>query len=322
MTWFKRCSLIAVLCLPLAGLYAIVTYCRRYGYAKGWFTRTKLPVPVIVVGNITVGGTGKTPTVIALCRWLQQIGYCPGIVSRGYKGQADEYPLSVTEVTDPKQCGDEPLLIHKKTQVPVVVDPNRVRAAQHLLEYEHCDIVVSDDGMQHYALDRDIEIALIPGHDNFGNGWLLPAGPLREPVSRLETVDYVMTKGQAGMGQYQLKIQAKRFYHLQSDTEVELFDWQRRQVNAVAGIANPKEFFDLLRLHHLKVIEHPFPDHHHYQSKDLDFGDKLPIIMTEKDAVKCQGFANEQVYVLGIDLELPPVMLDDLKGRIVGMSHG
>lgn len=321
MTWFRRRSLVAILCLPLAGLYAIIVFCRRYCYEKHWFNCTKLPVPVIVVGNITVGGTGKTPTVIALCRWLQQMGYCPGIVSRGYKGKAEKYPLSITQSTDPRQCGDEPLLIHKKTQVPVVVDPNRVCAAQHLLKYEHCDIIVSDDGLQHYAMGRDIEIVLTPGHDNFGNGWFLPAGPLRESVSRLEQVDYVMTKGQPDVGQYPLTIQAKSFYQLQSNMSVELFDWQRREVHAVAGIAHPKEFFDLLRSHHLKVIEHPFPDHHHYEPKDVDFADKLPIIMTEKDAVKCQAFANEKMYVLSIDVELPPVMLDDLKSRIIGMKH-
>ena len=322
MKWFRHRTGLAILLLPLAFLYWLLITLRRWLYQQGFLSKTKVSVPVIVVGNINVGGTGKTPTVIALCHWLQELGYAPGVVSRGYKGKAPQYPLSINEETNPSWCGDEPLLIRKKTQCPVVVDPNRVAAAQYLIKHEACNVIISDDGLQHYALERDVEIALVPAKRDFGNGWLLPAGPLREPISRLDTVDYILTKGESVAEEHSLKLQVSCLYQLTTDKQGELFDWQKLKVHAVAGIAKPQEFFDLLRSYKLTVIEHPFPDHYAYQASDCDFNKEgYPIVMTEKDAVKCKTFADDYFFAVGIELSIPKVVLDGIRSRLSGFVY-
>lgn len=297
--WYQP-SLLAYLLVPISWLYRSVIALRRWCYQIGIFKTHRLNVPVIVVGNISVGGTGKTPFVIALVEQLQQQGLKPGVVSRGYGARASKYPLAISKDVDPKQCGDEPFLIAQRTNCPVVVDPNRPRAADHLLQLYDCNVIISDDGLQHYALARDYEIVL--RRDN--NGFCLPAGPLREPLSRLKSVDYVINDLRIGHdGVYQLNQVAQK----KSLTEF-------NTVHAVAGIAHPERFFSLLADAGLNVIKHPFPDHHSFSSEELEFSD-FPVIMTEKDAVKCRSFAYTNHWVLPITAELPT----DLSRQIAGV---
>lgn len=290
MTFWYRSSLLAYLLAPISWIYRIVIAARRWCYKIGLFKTHQLNVPVIVVGNITVGGTGKTPFVIALVEKLKEQGRKPGVISRGYGARAPKYPLSINEHVSPSQCGDEPYLIAMRTQCPVVVDPNRPRAACYLLENKHCDVIISDDGLQHYALGRDYEIAL----HRKSNGFCLPSGPLREPLSRLKTVDYVLED---------LKITHGDAYQLNhSDQKKPLSEFNT--VHAVAGIAHPERFFSMLEAAGLNVIKHSFPDHHAFRSDELVFTE-YPVIMTEKDAVKCRDFSLSNHWVLPINVEVP-----------------
>ncbi|MDF2868209.1 MAG: lipid-A-disaccharide kinase, partial [Gammaproteobacteria bacterium] len=211
--WYGHNKLVYLL-LPFSWLYRLIIALRRYGYKKDIFKSFTASVPVIVVGNITVGGTGKTPLVVALAHFLKQQGYKPGIVSRGYGGQAESYPKFVNANSNPLQVGDEPLLIAKNTHCPVVVDPKRVRAVQTLLYRFACDIVISNDGLQHYALARTIEIAVIDGARRFGNAHCLPAGPLREPITRLRTIDFIVCNGKTQADEYVMNLAAKRFMNV------------------------------------------------------------------------------------------------------------
>ncbi|MEJ2653110.1 MAG: tetraacyldisaccharide 4'-kinase [Gammaproteobacteria bacterium] len=254
---------LSILLLPLSGVFGLLVSLRRFAYETGMLRRHKLPVPVIVIGNITVGGTGKTPLVIWLVESLRGAGYRPGVVSRGYGGDTARMPQLVTADSDPVAVGDEPVLIAQRAACPVAVAPRRVMAARALIADHDCNVIVSDDGLQHYALERDMEIAVIDGERRLGNGHYLPAGPLREQATRLRRVDIMVVNGKALPG----------------------------ECHAVAGIGNPARFFDQLRGQGLKVVEHPFPDHHRFRAADLRFGDDLPVVMTEKDAVKCRAFA-------------------------------
>lgn len=312
MRWFATRGVIACLLWPLSCLYGLLLAARRYLYQQNILKRPFFSVPIIVVGNITVGGTGKTPTVIALCQWLKAQGYQPGVVSRGYKGQAQHYPLSVTTAVDPILCGDEPWLIHQHTQCPVVVDPKRVRAVAWLLQHTSCDVVVSDDGLQHYGLRRTFEIALVNQRVGFGNGWLLPAGPLREPLSRLKTVDMVLHKSPQPHDPQGLMFQIQSLYRLQDHASEDLASWQGRKVHAVAGISVPQQFFDDLTQLGLTVIPHPFPDHYVFKASDFCFKENYPIIMTEKDATKCRNFVKEDWYVAALTVTLPTLLLENL----------
>lgn len=292
--WYKK-NWLNYLLLPLSWCYQSIMSIRRWCYQTRWFKSYRSPAPVIVVGNLTVGGTGKTPVVIELAKQLTNLGYKPGIVSRGYGGKAPEYPFLVSNNADVNFSGDEPKLIAKRTNCPVVVDPKRPRAAQFLLNNFSCDIVLSDDGLQHYAMDRDVEIVVQDSQRGNGNSFCLPAGPLREPIKRLASVDYVLTKLQPNVDTvYQLNNPEKT---------LELKDFSK--VHAVAGIGNPNKFFNLLRDNGVEVIEHPFPDHHRFRAKDLAFNDDLPIIITEKDAVKCDAISAPNCWVLAISVTLP-----------------
>lgn len=270
--------------LPLSWLFCTVALLRRYFYRKGLLSSHRLPVPVIIVGNISVGGTGKTPLLIALCNYLSSHGYRPGVVSRGY-GAACNGTCSVSTNDNAENCGDEPLLIRRRTACPVVIGKDRVAAAKKLLAENECDLILSDDGMQHYRLARDIEIAVVDTQRRFGNGFCLPAGPLREPESRLDSVDLVVYHGVTDDDYH---------FHLEFGEAVNLASSEMRlprlfaggPVHAVAGIGHPQRFFDQLRSHGLELIEHAYPDHHQFAAGDIDFADDLPILMTEKDAVK------------------------------------
>lgn len=301
---WQRDTLISRLLLPLAWLYGAVVALNRYLYAAGWRPSHKLTVPVVVVGNITVGGTGKTPLVAAIVRQLVGQGWQPGIITRGYRGRAKSWPQLVTAYSDPLQVGDEPVLLASRSRVPVVADPNRVRGARWLLAHE-CDVIVSDDGLQHHRLRRDFEIAVVDGERRFGNGRCLPAGPLREPPARLARVDAVVVQGTADAGEWSMRL-APTVFRRVTDPEAgaPLDAFRGQKAHALAGIGYPPRFFRLLRELGVDVIEHPFPDHHTFQRRDIEFAEPYPIIMTEKDAVKCRQFAGEDAWYLAVEAQL------------------
>lgn len=291
--------------LPLSWLFRGVVAFRRWAYRNGLKKRVRLPVPVIIVGNISVGGTGKTPLVIWLIERLKQAGYRPGIVTRGYAGQAKTWPQAVTATSDPAQVGDEPVLLAQRCHCPIVAGPDRVLDAQQLLA-QGCNVIVSDDGLQHYRLQRDIEIVVIDGERRLGNGHCLPAGPLREPPVRLQDVDFVITNGAARSGEVLMTLIQGQAHALQGrGIDRNLQDFAKEQVHAVAGIGHPGRFFTQLRQRGLQLIEHPFPDHHPYQAADLQFNDDLPVLMTEKDAVKYRPYATHVHWYVPVVAQLP-----------------
>jgi len=284
---------------PLAGLYAQVAD-RRAAAQRAEARR--LPLPVIVVGNIAVGGTGKTPVTLALVELLQELGRHPGVISRGYGGQGP-FPRIVRPADDPGAVGDEPLLISRRSGVPVCVAPDRVAAGRVLLAaHPSVDVLVCDDGLQHYRLARDLEICVIDGQRGHGNGWRLPAGPLREPPSRARDCDLRLVNGgeASGYGADSLRfdLALDRLQPLAGGASQPLSDWAGRSVHAVAGIGNPGRFFAALSALGLRVEPHPFPDHHAFSADDLAFGDDRPVLMTEKDAVKCAAFADARLWVV------------------------
>jgi tetraacyldisaccharide 4'-kinase len=296
--WYKD-PFIGVWLSPLGFLFNDAVKFRKFLYRRGVLKTHTLPVPVIVVGNITVGGTGKTPLIIWLTRLLQDSGFKPGIISRGYGGQSESWPQWVDADSDAKYAGDEALLIAKQTGCPMAVGPLRVEAANMLLRNADCNIILSDDGLQHYALNRDIEIAVIDGDRRFGNGYCLPAGPLREPVERLQSVDLIIVNGE--------KSEDNEFsMQLVGDTAVNLVTGEQKPLqefnngHALAGIGNPERFFKLLASAGLTCITHSFPDHYQFQRHDIEFDDNKSVLMTEKDAVKCTGFAGKQHWYLPV----------------------
>ena len=316
--YYRQYSFLYLLA-PLSFLYRVIITIRKKLYQKRIFTRTKISAPVIIVGNITLGGTGKTPLVIALVEFLQVNGFSPGVVSRGYGGKAKHYPCLVTEQSTPQVVGDEPLLIYLRTQCPIVVDPNRVQAAQYLLEKFSCNIIISDDGLQHYALERDIEIAVIDGERRLGNGFCLPAGPLREPKKRLEKVSFIVCNGNAHVGEFPMQLKPGFLHNAKTQQAISIKDFPSEKIHAVAGIGNPQRFFHLLRELNFIVIEHSFPDHHHFSAADLIFDEKLPIIMTEKDAVKCRDFSNKDCWYLPVSAELTEEFKIELLMKITSL---
>ena len=264
---------------------------------------------IVVVGNLTVGGSGKTPLVIRLCRILREAGLAPGVISRGYGSQERGLRL-VSPASDPGVVGDEPLLIAQRSGVPVIVAPDRCAAARALLK-RGIRVIVSDDGLQHYRLPRKLEICVIDGGRGLGNGRLLPAGPLREPVERLDSVDYIVINGEANplpptLAVTHMALVGGLLRPLDGGQNWRLAQFGGCRVNAVAGIGNPGRFFDLLRHARIKVIEHAFPDHHAFQRGDFSgMARDLPILMTEKDAVKCRHLGLENAWFLSVEAVLP-----------------
>lgn len=249
-------------------------------------------IPVIVIGNLTVGGTGKTPMVIALAEYLKQGGYRPGIVSRGYGGKAKNYPIQVASDISPAEVGDEAVLLSRRTQVPVVVAPKRVQAIQFLLNNSDCNIILSDDGLQHWPMKRDIEILVIDGKRRFGNERCLPAGPLREPLTRYKTVDFVATNQseETRQGEYPFHIQPECFINIGSGEVYSLDFFEGQKINVITAIGHPQRFLDTLKNLNIDYDAHVLPDHHNFEKSDLLFEHNAPIMMTEKDAVKCEKF--------------------------------
>lgn len=302
--WYDN-HLLAHCLRPISWLYKSVIYLRKTCYRLGVFNVVQFDYPLIVVGNITVGGSGKTPLVLYLAELLTQQGYKPGIVSRGYGGKAERYPMFVTGDSDPQQAGDEPVLIAKRSQCPVVVDPKRVNAVKKLLANTDCNIIISDDGLQHYAMGRDIEIAVIDAERYLGNGLCLPAGPLRESRRRLHSTDMIVSNGKHPDAEYTMHLHADLIVNcLNSELTAEVNDFSGQQFHALAGIGNPQRFFTTLQQMGVQFQAHVFADHYPYTAKDLVFNDSRPIIMTEKDSVKCQGFATANMWYLPITARL------------------
>jgi tetraacyldisaccharide 4'-kinase len=287
-------------------MYRISAALRLWLYRTGLLKTHRLPVPVIVIGNLAVGGTGKTPLVAWLAEFLTESGHRPGIVARGYGGRAGHWPQQVRPDSDPVMVGDEAVLLAGKSGCPMAVGPDRVAAAQSLLEHSDCDLILSDDGLQHYALQRNIDIVVIDGVRRFGNGLCLPAGPLREPVKRLMRADLVVVNGLGNRGEYPMTMRLGSVRELQGGEAVrDLHSFRGQSVHAVAGIGNPQRFFAALRQAGLRLEEHVFPDHHPFTPAELAFGDGRPIIMTEKDAVKCRGFGMRNCWYAPVTIEMP-----------------
>lgn len=291
------------LLLPLSWLFCAAVWLRRMLYRLGIFRSHRLPVPVIVIGNITAGGSGKTPLVMWLARFLQDKGYRPGIVSRGYGGTAKSWPQQVRSDSDYVVVGDEAVMIAARTECPMAVGPDRTEVARSLLQYHDIDIILTDDGLQHYALKRDIEIAVVDGERRFGNGQCLPSGPLRERPARLDEVDMIVVNGNGERHEHPMTVSSQFAVNLQTSETLSLGSFFGK-VHAVAGIGNPERFFVELRNAGLHIEEHEFPDHYPYTEADLDFADDLPVLMTEKDAVKCIRFANNRLWCVPASVEM------------------
>lgn len=314
--WYQPDVLIWLL-LPLSLLFWLLSATRRLLFRLGIKRSIKVAAPVIVVGNISVGGNGKTPMVIRLCQLLKQQGFHPGVVSRGYGGKAPYYPYSLSMNSDPKLVGDEPVMMRHHIGCPMVVDPDRARGAQYLIEQHKCNIIVCDDGLQHYRLARDIEILVMDGARRNGNGYLLPMGPLREGPWRMKTVDFVVVNGGVAQeGEYLMSLEPGQLVNVKYPSQTQSISELKRPAIAMAGIGNPERFFKLLATRQVKLKERlVFADHHPF--KDGDIPDDL-VLMTEKDAVKCRDFAKSQWWYLPVSAKLT----EQFKQRLLEKIHG
>jgi tetraacyldisaccharide 4'-kinase len=323
--WY-RLSWLSVLLTPAAVLFGGIVAVRRGLYSSGVLSSQHMPVPVVIVGNIVAGGTGKTPLVLWLCEYLAEHGYTPGIVSRGYGGSGQTMEVAGTSAS---LAGDEPALLAQRSRRPVWIGRDRAGAARALLgAHPQCDVIVADDGLQHYALARDVEIAVVDASRGNGNGLLLPAGPLRERAGRLDQVDaIVLTAGGAPTSAktFAMSLEGNTFRNLlnpQFHQEASAF--QGKRLHAIAGIGNPARFFDHLQALGLGFTAHAFADHHDYSPSDLDFAGADAILMTEKDAIKCQRFARENHWVLPVDAHvdaaLGQLVLDKLRRLAPGKN--
>jgi len=336
MAWLERhwygLTPVSFLLFPLSLAFRAAVAARRALYNAGALHTTRLAVPVIVVGNLTAGGTGKTPLVLWLAAYLRGRGMQPGIVSRGYGGKRHA-PTAVAASSDAAQCGDEAVMLARCANAPVWVGRDRAATAKALLAATPgCDVIVSDDGLQHYRLGRDVEIVVVDGRRGAGNGLMLPAGPLREATTRLKNVDAIVvnvsesaTVGLKAVAPaaYAMALRGSAFYNLLNPahrTGPEHF--RGRRVHALAGIGHPERFFLHLRRLGIDFTAHPFPDHHPYTAADLQFADADCILMTEKDAVKCRNFAHEKHWVLPVVAELDPAFGELVWGKLRKLKHG
>ena len=302
--WYGR-SPWALLLWPLSLGFCALARCRRFAYGRGLKPSHHPGVPVIVVGNLSVGGAGKTPVVAWLCDFLRARGWRPGVISRGYGGRAKTWPQRVRPDSDPALVGDEPVLLARRTGRPMAVGPDRTAAARLLVDEGLCDILVSDDGLQHYALRRDLELVVIDGVRRHGNGFCFPAGPLREPLSRLKEADIVINNGGYGPGEYGVRLTGDRAVNLLRPEQTRLLrDFVGKRIHAAAAIGHPERFFTHLRDFGIEAAPHPFPDHHPYTPQDLDFPQAEAVLMTEKDAVKCAAFAQTHHWYIPVNLDV------------------
>ena len=318
-SWYNK-SIWLYLLYPFSLLFSYLTTRRRRKFLKDKSESYKSNTPIIVVGNLTIGGTGKTPLVKYIATELIKRGYKPGIVSRGYGGKFKE-TLKVDENTSVKETGDEAQIL-SKLNIPFYIDKNRVRAVEKINKNHDCDVIISDDGLQHYKMKRDIEIAVIDGKRRFGNKLTFPAGPLRESIKRLDSVDFIVNNsGPTEEEEFLMNVSPSEFVHLKSGKSYKVEEWpMHNQVHAVAGLGNPGRFFDLLGKLGFDIIRHPFPDHHNFVSSDIFYLDHLPIIMTEKDASKCKDFDNNKIWYLKIDADVNNKFIDQLQNKLEEIS--
>lgn len=326
---WRQITIISILLLPLCVLFGVLVWLRKIAYRSGLLSVVSAVVPVVVVGNLSVGGTGKTPVVIWLAKVLQARGFTPGVVSRGYEGSGK---LSAVQATSsPRLVGDEPVLIAQRAQCPVWVGHDRAAAVERLVSGNpKVDIVISDDGLQHYHLARDFEIVVIDAQRQFGNHLLLPAGPLREPVSRLNSVDAAIMNGGESLDLpvpvFAMRLDGGEFRNLADPAKrMPARQFGSMNLHAVAGIGNPERFFSHLRDLGLSFTPHAFPDHHEFIASDLEFADANAVLMTEKDAIKCSGFAREIWWALPVDTHIDTALADLVIQKIrqkIGASRG
>ena len=318
-SWYNK-SIWLYLLYPFSLLFSYLTSRRRRKFLKNKSKSYESETPIIVVGNLTIGGTGKTPLVKYIATELINRGFKPGIVSRGYGGKFKE-TLKVDENTSVKETGDEAQIL-SKLNIPFYIDKNRVRAVDQINKNHDCDVIISDDGLQHYKMERDIEIAVIDGKRRFGNKLTFPAGPLRESIKRLDSVDFIVNNtGPTEEKEFLMNISPSEFVHLKSGKSYKIDEWpMHNQVHAVAGLGNPGRFFDLLGKLGFDIIRHPFPDHHNFHSSDIFYLDHLPIVMTEKDASKCKDFDNNKIWYLKIDADVNNKFIDQLQNKLEEIS--
>ena len=322
---WQRPNALTLLLWPLSLVYGLLIAVRRTLYRWGVFKVYRARIPVIVVGNVTVGGTGKTPLVIHLVNSLKQAGYQPAVVSRGYGGQATDWPVLVTPNTAPSESGDEPALIAARTGVPVAAGANRRDSIEALCKHAKVDVIISDDGLQHLALARDIEVCVVAARDN--NTHLLPAGPYREPSARAELADFVVTsecanKEEKGAEEgvhkrltssgcaYAMSLSPRAPIAVSKYSKIS-FD-ATQGIHAVAGIGSPERFFQTCEVQGWQIERHVFPDHHQFCARDIEFNDDKPVLMTEKDAIKCRKFAHDRHWALPVDAKLEPDLIHSL----------
>jgi tetraacyldisaccharide 4'-kinase len=320
--WYRR-GAAAWLLWPLSLAFSLLVFVRRLLFRLGIRRSFHPGIPVIVVGNLTVGGSGKTPLVLWIAEFLKAHGWAPAIVSRGYGGGAGE-PRAATVASQADEVGDEPIVLARRSGCPVWVGPDRAKVIQGLREqHPDVDVVVLDDGLQHYALRRDVEIAVVDSR-GLGNGWLLPAGPLREPPRRLRSVDAVVSHqapdlGTRGLNAFRMRLEGEVAHRMSDARERQpLAAWRGQSVHAVAGIGNPGRFFAHVAGLGPKVVPHAFADHHRFVPAELEFGDALPVLMTEKDAVKLRGHARANWWVLPVTAQLDPAFGDWLLRTLDG----
>lgn len=321
--WYrKKLHIITILLMPLSFLFGLCAAIRRLLYRHNILKSHRFSIPVIVVGNIVVGGTGKTPLVIWLAEFLRAQGFKPGIVSRGVGGKAHAKPHWVTANDSARVVGDEAILLLQNSGCPVVIGVDRVAAVRELLKRSQCNIVISDDGLQHYKLARDIEIAVVDGVRRFGNQWLLPAGPLRERVSRLNTVDFIIVNGGDKQDEFSMLLEPAQMVSVSHpEKKIPFAEFPRSKVHAVAGIGNPERFFTVLKTAGFDLIPHKFPDHFQFGANHLDFTETLPILMTEKDAVKCRSFASQDYWYLHITAKINNKFENMLLSKLTSMRR-
>jgi tetraacyldisaccharide 4'-kinase len=321
--WYRITPLHLIL-YPISLVFRVLVALRRELYLSSFLSSHQLLLPVIVVGNISVGGTGKTPLTLALAQQLIERGWHPLIVSRGY-GRTGSKPKAVSLSSTAAQVGDEPLLMARRDICPVWVGANRVATARAALQAcPQCNVVLCDDGLQHYRLQRDVEIAVLDSMLGYGNGLLLPAGPLREPVSRLQSVDAIVANGGDAMANhYAMILTGAIFYNLLNpDQTATAADFKRPNIHAVAGIGNPQRYFQHLEALGISFTPHAFPDHHPYHATDLSFAaDCDAVLLTEKDAVKCAAFADTRYWVLRVDAQIDPALTDHILRKIDSHGH-
>ncbi|MBV2120730.1 MAG: tetraacyldisaccharide 4'-kinase [Candidatus Thiodiazotropha sp. (ex Ctena orbiculata)] len=320
-SWQRRHPLNYLL-LPLSGLFCAVVAFRRRLYRWGWLKSQRIDCPVIIVGNITVGGTGKTPLIIWLAQKLTEWGYKPGIITRGYGGKSQVWPCEVTTGATPQQVGDEAILLKRHGECPVFAGPQRPLVAQQLLSNYPCDVILSDDGMQHYALQRDLEIAVVDGERRFGNGYCLPAGPLRETRRRLQQVDLVIINGNPAEGEHGMSVVGDMACPVAGGACKPLTDFVPTSIDAVAGIGHPERFFRMLESAGLTVDRHPFADHHGFTADDLAPFEQKAVLMTEKDAVKCEQFAQPNHWYVPATASVATAFEHQLKTKVKRLLDG